>query len=73
MIVWYVYTEKVIMITNYNEDMSYLAKFNINSQEFTKVLAKEGEDFADLKYSKEHINGGRAMLRKSGAKRILTN
>ncbi|WP_442599683.1 S9 family peptidase [Neobacillus sp. D3-1R] len=48
----YVSEEELYLITNYNEDLSYLAKFNLNTKEFTKVLSKDGEDFTELKYDK---------------------
>jgi dipeptidyl aminopeptidase/acylaminoacyl peptidase len=48
----YISEDELYMITNYNEDMSYVAKFDLNSREFTKVLSKEGEDFTEINYDK---------------------
>lgn len=48
----YISEDELYLITNYNEDMSYLAKFDLRTKEFTKVLAKEGEDFTDVMYDK---------------------
>jgi dipeptidyl aminopeptidase/acylaminoacyl peptidase len=49
----YISEDEIYLITNYNEDMSYLAKFNLNTKEFTKVLSREAEDFTELKYNKD--------------------
>jgi protease II len=45
--------DELYLVTNYNEDLSYLAKFNLHTKEFTKVLAKAGEDFTGIKYDKD--------------------
>jgi protease II len=42
----------VYLLTNYEDDLSYLAKFDLDSNKFEKVLAIEGEDFSDLVYDK---------------------
>jgi dipeptidyl aminopeptidase/acylaminoacyl peptidase len=44
---------ELYLLTNYNEDLSYLAKFDLTKKDFTKVLAVKGEDFIDIKYNKE--------------------
>lgn len=44
---------EVYLLTNYDDDKSYLAKFNIDTREFTKVLAVDKEDFSSLKFNKE--------------------
>lgn len=49
----FVSEDELYLITNYNEDLSYLAKFNVITKEFTKVLAKKDEDFSELKYDKD--------------------
>ncbi|MHC0037048.1 S9 family peptidase [Pseudoneobacillus sp. C159] len=49
----FVSEDEVYLTTNFNEDMSYLAKFNLNTKEFTKVIGKDGEDFSDVRYDKE--------------------
>ncbi|MFD2443726.1 prolyl oligopeptidase family serine peptidase [Bacillus sp. CGMCC 1.16607] len=48
----YISEDELCLLTNYNDDLSYLAKFNLNTKEFTKVLAKDGEDFSEIKYDK---------------------
>lgn len=49
----YVSEDEIYFLTNYENDLSYLAKFNVTTKEFTKVLDVESEDFADLKFDKE--------------------
>jgi dipeptidyl aminopeptidase/acylaminoacyl peptidase len=49
----YVSEDEIYLTTNFNADMSYLAKFDLATKEFTKVIAKDGEDFSDIKYDKE--------------------
>lgn len=46
----YASEEEIYMITNYDSDLSYLAKFNITTKEFTKILEIEKEDFSKLDY-----------------------
>ncbi|MET3698257.1 dipeptidyl aminopeptidase/acylaminoacyl peptidase [Bacillus oleivorans] len=50
-----VYTSEneIYFLTDYDADLSYLAKFNLETKEFSKVLEVEGEDFSDVKYSKK--------------------
>lgn len=48
----YISEDELFLLTNYNDDLSYLAKFNLKTKEFTKVFAKEGEDFTEIKYDK---------------------
>ncbi|MDT0161405.1 S9 family peptidase [Bacillus sp. AG4(2022)] len=43
----------IYLVTNYKEDLSYLAKFNLETNEFTKILSLDGEDFSGLKYDKK--------------------
>ncbi|WP_181347474.1 S9 family peptidase [Thalassobacillus sp. CUG 92003] len=43
---------EIYMITNYEADFSYLAKFDLNTRQFHKVWANEGEDFNGLEYDK---------------------
>ncbi|MFE8701566.1 S9 family peptidase [Cytobacillus sp. FJAT-54145] len=49
-----VYTDEntVYLLTDYNDDFSYLAKFDLETQEFTKVLSLEKESFGDVKFDK---------------------
>ena len=51
--VLYVSEDEIYFLTDYDADLSYLAKFNLNTKEFTKVLAIENEDFSDVKYNKK--------------------
>ena len=43
----------IYFITNYDADLSYVAKFNVISKEFEPVLKLEKEDFTEIKYAKE--------------------
>lgn len=40
-------------LTDYNADLSYLAKFDLTTKEFSKVLQIENEDFSSVKFSKK--------------------
>ncbi|WP_456279228.1 S9 family peptidase [Bacillus sp. AK128] len=44
---------EVYLLTNYEDDHSYLAKFDIQTKEFTKVLSLDKEDLSNLKFNKE--------------------
>jgi protease II len=48
----YISEDEIYLVTNYNEDLSYLAKFDLNSKEFTKVLSIDGEDLNEVKFDK---------------------
>ena len=48
----YVSEDKLYLITNYNEDLSYLAYFNLKTRQFTKLVSKDQEDFNELQYDK---------------------
>ncbi len=50
-----VYTSEteVYFLTDYNEDLSYLAKFDLATKAFSKVLQIENEDFSSVKFSKK--------------------
>lgn len=50
-----IYTSEgeIYFLTNYDDDLSYLAKFDIQSKQFKKVLQLEKEDFTKIYYSKE--------------------
>ncbi|WAA08766.1 S9 family peptidase [Fervidibacillus albus] len=53
-----VYTSEreIYFLTNYDADLTYLAKFDLEKKQFEKVVAMEMEDFSTLKYSeKEQI------------------
>lgn len=39
--------------TNYNADLSYIAKFDITTKQFSVVLQLEKEDFEEIKYAKD--------------------
>ncbi|QOV11533.1 S9 family peptidase [Viridibacillus arvi] len=51
----FVYTseDEIYFLTNYDDDLSYLAKFDIQSKQFTKMLQIEKEDFTNIYYSKK--------------------
>jgi protease II len=49
----YISENELFLTTNYEDDMSYLAKFNLDTKEFTRVLAKDGVDFSNIKYDKD--------------------
>ncbi|MBM7552050.1 S9 family peptidase [Thalassobacillus pellis] len=46
----FVSEKEIYMITNYQEDFSYLAHFDLEKKEFHKVAEREKEDFSDLKF-----------------------
>ncbi|MFC0273099.1 S9 family peptidase [Metabacillus herbersteinensis] len=48
----YVSETEIYLLTNYKEDYSYLAKFDMEKSEFVKVLNLENEDFVNLEYDK---------------------
>ena len=48
----YISETEIYFITNYNADLSYLAKFDISTKTFSVVLQLEKEDFAGLKFAK---------------------
>lgn len=49
-----VYTSEtdIYFLTNYQSDLTYLAKFDLNTKSFQKVLEVENEDFSSLSFSK---------------------
>lgn len=51
-----VYTSEsdIYFLTNYHSDLTYLAKFNLETKEFLKVLELDKEDFSKLSFSKEN-------------------
>jgi hypothetical protein len=50
----FVSEQDIYMITNYEEDFSYLAHFNLESRIFTKVKGFAGEELLYSKVDKEH-------------------
>ncbi|WLD91607.1 S9 family peptidase [Alkalihalobacillus sp. AL-G] len=44
--------DSIYFTTNYEADFSYLARFDIHTNEFTKVLELEGEELSSIKYDK---------------------
>lgn len=50
----YVSETEVYLITNYGEDFSYLAKFDLASREFKKILQFEKEDLTDIKFNRKN-------------------
>ena len=51
--VLYTSESDIYFLTNYNSDLSYLAKFDIETKEFKKVLEIDKEDFSSIHFSKE--------------------
>lgn len=49
-----VYTSEndIYLLTNYGEDFSYLAKFDLESETFSKMASLENVDFKNIKYDK---------------------
>ncbi|RLL41349.1 S9 family peptidase [Oceanobacillus piezotolerans] len=45
---------QIYFVTNYESEYSYLAKFDVFSQTFTKVLSIESESITSLKWDKRH-------------------
>ncbi|MDG5472586.1 S9 family peptidase [Jeotgalibacillus sp. ET6] len=43
---------ELYLLTNYEADFSYLAKFSLETKEFTKVVEVEEQDFTELHYDK---------------------
>ena len=44
---------EIYFLTNYDADLSYVAKFDVNSKEFIPVLKIDKEDFTEIKYVKD--------------------
>lgn len=44
---------EIYFLTNYNSDLTYLAKFDLEAKEFKKVLEIEKEDFSSIHFSKK--------------------
>ncbi|MBM7662003.1 dipeptidyl aminopeptidase/acylaminoacyl peptidase [Bacillus mesophilus] len=44
---------EIYLLTNFEDDNSYLAKFDTKNNEFTKVLAVDQEDLSSLKFNKK--------------------
>lgn len=49
----FVSDELIYFLTNYNADFTYLATYNLEKNEFTKVKDIENESFTGLKYDKQ--------------------
>lgn len=49
----YVSEEEIYFLTNYDDDLNYLAKFDIQLKQFKKVLQIKKEDFTSIYYSKK--------------------
>ncbi|WP_254178729.1 S9 family peptidase [Cytobacillus oceanisediminis] len=49
----YVSEEIIYLITNYDADSTYLASFNLATNEFSKCLSLENESFSTIKYDKQ--------------------
>ncbi|MBX0359384.1 S9 family peptidase [Halobacillus sp. Nhm2S1] len=46
----FVSEQEIYLLTNYESDFSYLARFNLETKDFEKVVHMEAEDFKQLKY-----------------------
>ncbi|MFE4428944.1 S9 family peptidase [Peribacillus butanolivorans] len=44
----------IYLLTDYDSDFTYLASYNLETDQFSKVKELENESFDGLKYSKEH-------------------
>ncbi|MEK3981318.1 S9 family peptidase [Psychrobacillus sp. FSL K6-2836] len=51
--VLYTSESEIYFLTNYNSDLTYLAKFDLEAKEFKKVLEINKEDFSSIHFSKE--------------------
>lgn len=51
--VLYTSESDIYFLTNYDSDLTYLAKFNIETKEFIKVLDIDKEDFSAVHFSKK--------------------
>lgn len=49
----YTSESEIYFLTNYNSDLTYLAKFDLEAKEFKKVLEINKEDFSSIHFSKE--------------------
>lgn len=49
----YTSESEIYFLTNYNSDLTYLAKFDIEAKEFKKVLEIDKEDFSSIHFSKK--------------------
>ncbi|MFS0590600.1 S9 family peptidase [Cytobacillus horneckiae] len=50
----FVTEDLVYLLTNYDEDFTYLASFDLKAKQFTKIKAMDKESFAMLKYDKKN-------------------
>lgn len=46
--------KEIYFTTNYEQEYSYIAKYNLDSNQFEKVLSIENESIEQLKYDKKH-------------------
>ncbi|SDM90429.1 Dipeptidyl aminopeptidase/acylaminoacyl peptidase [Psychrobacillus sp. OK028] len=49
----YTSESEIYFLTNYNSDLTYLAKFDLEAKAFKKVIDMDKEDFSGIKFSKE--------------------
>ncbi|SOC39764.1 S9 family peptidase [Ureibacillus acetophenoni] len=49
----YTSNSEIYFLTNYDSDLTYLAKFDLNSKKFEAVLQLENEDFSSMSFSKK--------------------
>ncbi|RFB18948.1 S9 family peptidase [Bacillus sp. HNG] len=43
----------IYLLTDYDDDFSYLAKYDVNSKQFSKVVSLQMEDFKSIKYHEQ--------------------
>lgn len=43
----------IYLLTDYDDDFSYLAKYDVTTNQFSKVVSLEKEDFKSIKYNKQ--------------------
>ncbi|MEH7226147.1 S9 family peptidase [Bacillus sp. JJ1566] len=43
----------IYLVTDYDDDFSYLAKYDVNTNQFSKVVSLENEDFKSIKYNEK--------------------
>ncbi|MFS0863847.1 S9 family peptidase [Fredinandcohnia sp. 179-A 10B2 NHS] len=52
--VLFVSEDEIFLVTDYDDDFSYLAKYNVEERQFSKLVAFENEDFKAIRYNKAY-------------------
>ncbi|WP_349408515.1 S9 family peptidase [Pseudalkalibacillus sp. SCS-8] len=65
----FVSENEIYFVTNYDGDFSYLAKFDLETREFQKVLELEKEEFTQMKYDKS--TGSLYLVSRKGVQDYL--